>query len=145
MKESYSPVGWNCIPDPLFIWVHCKKGEKLYSSLQTSHFQIPETLLEMFYYANEQDMTRLCSVNLSPASWEIDVFKANQFVQFIYTLHMRMDYYKCFNYGLQKNWVRIYRLWRKKRDGTQRGPTRVIVYQRLTFVNQGMLLMRREI
>lgn len=56
----------------------------------------------MFYYANEQDMTRLCSVNLSQASWEIDVFKANQFVQFIYTLHMRMDYYKCFNYGLQK-------------------------------------------
>ena len=61
----------------------------------------------MFYYANEQDMTRLCSVNLSQASWEIDVFKANQFVQFIYTLHMRMDYYKCSNYGLQKNWVQI--------------------------------------
>lgn len=132
-------------PDPLFIWVNCMKGEKLHSSLQTSHFQIPETLLEMFYYANEQDMTRLCSVNLSQASWEIDVFKANQFVQFIYTLHMRMDYYKCSNYGLQKKWVQIYRLWRKERDGTQRGPTRVIVYQRLTFVNQGMLLMRREI
>lgn len=44
------------------------KGEKLYSSLQTSHFQIPETLLEMFDYATEQDRTRLCSVNLSQAS-----------------------------------------------------------------------------